>query len=67
MQEYVEQCIDVNNVLNLLQAAEMFHIEHLREHCLGFVCSHFKEVREREEFQSLDKELLIEVMRSLHV
>jgi len=51
--DIVSRSICVNNVANILQAADAYQVLHLRSQCISFMVEHFAEVARTDSFKEL--------------
>lgn len=63
--QYLETCIGLKNVLVALQNASKMNLDFLKEYCLKFIVkeSNCSDIVNSKEFESLDKPLMVEIIR----
>ncbi|XP_061188835.1 uncharacterized protein LOC133197011 [Saccostrea echinata] len=63
--QYLETCIGLKNVLVALQNASKMNLDFLKEYCLKFIVkeSNCSQIVNSREFESLDKQLMVEIIR----
>ncbi|KAK3085495.1 hypothetical protein FSP39_004179 [Pinctada imbricata] len=63
--QYLTTCIGLKNVLVALQNAAKLNLEFLKEYCLKFIVkeSNCHQIVNSSEFESLDKPLMVEIIR----
>lgn len=63
--QYLESSVNEQNVLLILENASELHLSHLREYCLRFIVreSHYQKVIMSESFESLNRSLIIQIVR----
>lgn len=59
-----EVVLDLDNVVGLLVASEMYELEALREMCKGFVLNHAHEVFRDPQIVQVPEKLLLEVKKA---
>ena len=65
MQHNLERNVTVENVLQILEAADRSHAHDMKKYALNLIVRHFAKVGKQPKIKSLSRELLLDIMSAL--
>lgn len=63
-EKFLVALIDLDNVIELLNLSDMHQAMELKRMCMNFAIQYFEIIIKREEFNTLSKEIIIELLQN---